>query len=232
MAGKTLTSEIASVATLGDPIRRRLYEFVVAQGDPVSRDMAALGVEIARHVAKFHLDKLEEEGLLETEYRRPSGKKGPGAGRPTKYYRRSSREISVSLPQRQYDLAARVLAEAITTSQTSGISIALALEQSATNFGQFMAQEVASKLVHGSSKSEVATAISEVLDDHGYEPRQEEGRLVLANCPFHSLAKEYTALICGINHNLMNALINELPPSFNADLEPAPGRCCVTLNEI
>lgn len=232
MVGKALTSEIASVAVLGDPIRRRLYEFVVDQGDPVSRDMAASGVEIARHVAKFHLDKLEEEGLLETEYRRPSGKKGPGAGRPTKYYRRSSREISVSLPQRQYDLAARVLAEAITSSQTSGIPIALALEKSATNFGQVMAQEVASKLDRGSSKSEVANVISEVLDDHGYEPRQEEGRLVLANCPFHSLAKEYTALICGINHNLLNALINELPPSFNADLEPATGRCCVTLNEI
>lgn len=232
MAGKALTSEIESVAALGDPIRRRLYEYVVAQGDLVSRDMAASGVEIARHVAKFHLDKLEEEGLLETEYRRPSGKKGPGAGRPTKYYRRSSREISVSLPQREYDLAARVLAEAITASQTSGISIALALEKSANNFGQFMAQEVASKLVHGSSKSEVANAISEVLDDHGYEPRQEEGRLVLANCPFHSLAKEYTALICGINHNLMNSLIKELPSFYNADLEPAPGRCCITLNEI
>jgi predicted ArsR family transcriptional regulator len=78
----------------------------------------------------------------------------------------------------------------------------------------------------------VAEAISEVLSDHGYEPRKEEGRLVLANCPFHSLAQEYTALICGINHNLLNALIDELPAAFTANLEPAPGRCCVTLNEI
>lgn len=232
MAGKVLPGEIASVAALGDPIRRRLYEFVAQQGESVSRDMAAAGVEIARHVAKFHLDKLEEEGLLETEYRRPSGKKGPGAGRPTKYYRRSSREISVSLPERHYDLAARVLAQAITMSQKSNTPIALALEKSAITFGQLMAQEVHTKLQGGTDKVDVASAISEVLDDHGYEPRMEEERLVLANCPFHSLATEYTALICGINHNLMSALINDLPRSYRADLAPAPGRCCVTLNEI
>jgi predicted ArsR family transcriptional regulator len=232
MASKALRLEIASLAALDDPIRRRLYEYVVDQAKPVSRDMAASGVEIARHIAKFHLDKLVEEGLLEAEYRRPSGKTGPGAGRPTKYFRRSSREISVSIPERHYDLAARVLAQAITASQTGGISIASALEKTATSFGQVMAQEVQIKLGELSSKTEVADAISEVLDEHGYEPRKEDRRLLLANCPFHSLATEYTTLICGINHNLMNALINELPPSFTADLEPTPGRCCVTLNEI
>lgn len=231
MGSKAFQAEITSLAALGDPIRRGLYEFVVAHDGPVNRDMAAAGVDIARHVAKFHLDKLEEEGLLEVEYRRPSGRSGPGAGRPTKYYRRTSREISVSLPERHYDLAGRVLAQAIIAFQEKAIPIALALETSANNFGQLMAQEVKSKLDKHSSKTKVKAAITEVLAEHGYEPRKEEGRLLLANCPFHSLAQEYTALICGINHNLMNALINELPPSFKADLEPVPGRCCVTLNE-
>lgn len=231
MGSKAFQAEITSLAALGDPIRRRLYEFVVAHDGSVNRDVAAAGVDIARHVAKFHLDRLEEEGLLEAEYRRPSGRSGPGAGRPTKYYRRTSREISVSLPERHYDLAGRVLAQAITVSQEKAIPVALALEMSANDFGQLMAREVKSKLDKGSNKTKVKAAITEVLADHGYEPRKEDGRLLLANCPFHSLAQEYTALICGINHNLMNALINELPPSFKADLEPAPGRCCVTLNE-
>jgi len=231
MGSKAFQAEITSLAALGDPIRRGLYEFVAAQDEPVSRDMAASGVEIARHVAKFHLDKLEEEGLLEAEYRRPSGRQGPGAGRPTKYYRRSLREISVSLPERHYDLAGRVLAQAITVSQENAIPIALALEKSANNFGQLMAQEVKDKLESRSNKKRVISAVTEVLADHGYEPRKEEGRLLLANCPFHSLAQEYTALICGINHDLMSALISELPPSFKVNLEPAPGRCCVTLSE-
>jgi predicted ArsR family transcriptional regulator len=232
MASEALRLEIASVAALDDPIRRRLYEYVVDQAEPVSRDMAASGVEVARHVAKFHLDRLEEEGLLEAEYRRPSVKTGPGAGRPTKYFRRSSREINVSIPERHYDLAARVLAQAITVSQTGEISIVDALEKTAVNFGQLMAQEVQSKLSGASNKTKVTDAISEVLDEHGYEPRREGGRLVLANCPFHSLATEYTTLICGINHNVIDALVSEFPSSFKADLEPTPGRCCVTLNEI
>ena len=51
------------------------------------------GVGVARHTAKFHLDRLVEEGLLDTEFRRLSGRQGPGAGRPTKLYRRSAREV-------------------------------------------------------------------------------------------------------------------------------------------
>lgn len=230
MSGEAFRTQISSLAALGDPIRRGLYEFVVAHEGPVNRDTAAAGVDIARHVAKFHLDKLEEEGLLEAEYRRPPGRSGPGAGRPTKYYRRTSREISVSLPERHYDLAGRVLAQAITLSQVNSTPITLELEASANNVGYLMAQDVKSKIGSRSSRTKMMTAVTEVLADHGYEPRKEEGRLLLANCPFHSLAQEYTALICGINHNLMSALINELPPSFKVVLDPAPGRCCVILN--
>ncbi|WP_433508456.1 hypothetical protein ACQP04_28940 [Pseudonocardia halophobica] len=50
----------------------------------MSRDQAAVGTELPRHTAKFHLDKLVEEGLLDTELRRLTGRRGPGAGRPTK----------------------------------------------------------------------------------------------------------------------------------------------------
>lgn len=235
MGKKAFNSEIAeivSVAALRDPIRRALYEFVAARGESVNRDMAAAGVKLARHVAKFHLDKLEEEGLLEVEYRRPSGKQGPGAGRPTKYYRRASREITVSLPKRHYDLAGRLLAKAITVSQEIAIPISSALEKSAQSFGQIMAEEVKVKLDNHPSKANVVSAVTEVLSEHGYEPRSENNRILLANCPFHMLAQEYTALICGINHDLIDALIKELPTSLKVHLDPAPGRCCVTLSEL
>lgn len=229
MRGEAFQSEISSVALLGDPIRRGLYEFVTAQHESVSRDMAAAGIEIARHVAKFHLDKLEEEGLLEAEYRRPSGRRGPGAGRPTKYYRRSSREISVSFPERHYDFAAHLMAQAITLSQESTMPITKALEKSITNFGQAMAEEVKGKLERHPSKTKMTTALIEVLADHGYEPRSEGDGILLANCPFHTLAQEYTLLICGINRDLIGAFIKELPTSVKVNLDPAPGRCCVTL---
>src|SRR5690348_11577326 len=112
--------QVTSVALLGEPIRRALYRYVVAQPEPVSRDRAAAGVGVPRHVAKFHLDKLEEDGLLDVEYRRPPGRTGPGAGRPAKLYRRSARPIAVQLPERRYELAGRILAEAVSAAERTG----------------------------------------------------------------------------------------------------------------
>src|SRR5829696_7007708 len=106
-------SQVAGVSALAEPARRALYRFVVAQPEPVSRDQAAAGAALPRHTAKFHLDKLVEERLLDTEFRRLSGRRGPGAGRPTKLYRRSARQVAVTLPQRHYDLAGQILAGAV-----------------------------------------------------------------------------------------------------------------------
>src|SRR3954447_11249276 len=105
-------AQVIGIAALAEPIRRALYRFVVAQPGPVNRDEAAAGSGVARHVAKFHLDKLVEDGLLEVTYARPAGRGGPGAGRPAKLYRRSPLELAVSLPPREYELAGRLLARA------------------------------------------------------------------------------------------------------------------------
>ena len=39
--------------------------------------------------------------------------RGPGAGRPTKLYKRSRRQLTVTLPERRYDVAGQLLAGAI-----------------------------------------------------------------------------------------------------------------------
>src|SRR5262245_13096009 len=108
-----LVQRLGSVGALAEPARRRLYLFVAAQPDAVSRDQAATHTGLPRHAAKFHLDRLVDEGLLEVEFRRLSGRRGPGAGRPSKLYRRAEGEIAVSLPERHYDLAGQILADAL-----------------------------------------------------------------------------------------------------------------------
>src|SRR5215212_9962707 len=112
MTHDDLAKRVAGVAALDDPIRRELYLYVSAQPAPVSRDQASEALGIARHTAKFHLDKLAEEGLLDISFRRLSQRRGPGAGRPTKLYARSSRELSVILPERRYDIAGQARAAA------------------------------------------------------------------------------------------------------------------------
>src|ERR671931_822566 len=101
-----------------EPLRRKLYLYVVGRGRDVSRDEAARATRVSRALAAFHLDKLVEADLLQATFRRLSGRVGPGAGRPSKLYRRASTQFDLSLPQRRYELAAHVLAQALAETRT------------------------------------------------------------------------------------------------------------------
>ena len=128
--------DAAGIGALADPVRRQLYQFVYAQPAPVSRDQAADAVGIPHHQAKFHLDRLTAEGLLECDYARLTGRSGPGAGRTSKLYRRARRDIAVSLPQREYELAGRLMATAITRSAGTGEPVTEVLNRVARDYGQ------------------------------------------------------------------------------------------------
>jgi predicted ArsR family transcriptional regulator len=108
-----LQAQVASIGALAEPTRLALYRYVAAATGPVSREQAAAAVDLPLHSVKFHLDRLVKEGLLAVEYRRLTGRTGPGAGRPAKLYRRAEHQVSVSLPERRYDLAGEVLAAAV-----------------------------------------------------------------------------------------------------------------------
>jgi predicted ArsR family transcriptional regulator len=187
-------------------------------------------VGVPRHVAKFHLDRLEDEGLLDAEFRRPAGRGGPGAGRPAKLYRRSPAELAVTLPERRYELAGQVLAQAIGHAERDGVPIAEALRRAATRAGRTLGLQAGVRAgAHTGRKAQDAAARA-VLEAHGYEPRAHDGDLILNNCPFRSLARDHTELVCGMNLDLIDGLLGALDGArLEARLDPEPGRCCVTL---
>jgi predicted ArsR family transcriptional regulator len=223
-------AQVAGVAALGEPVRRDLYRFVVDAGQPVSREQAAQALGLAPHTAKFHLDRLADEGLLVTEYRRLGDRRGPGAGRPTKLYRRSAREVSVSLPPRHYDLAGRLMARAIDRCTRDGEPVLDALHREAAELGRGIGERAAG----ASGPADLATLVR-VLAEHGFEPRLEEHEVTLANCPFAALAREHPELVCGMNLALVTAVEAGLGGTatsrLRARLDPGPGRCCVVLAE-
>src|SRR5687768_16389912 len=88
---------------LAEPNRRALYEHIAGTGGWVSRDQAADALGLERGTTAHHLDRLAADGLLEVDFQRLSGRQGRGAGRPAKVYRRSGRQIGVSLPPRDYE---------------------------------------------------------------------------------------------------------------------------------
>jgi len=223
-------ADVASVAALGEPVRRALYRYVVSQEGPVGREEAAAGIGVAHHTAKFHLDKLVEDGLLDVEYRRPPGRTGPGAGRPAKLYRRADREIAVSLPERRYDLAGRVMAEAISEAKRAGTPVDDTLTEAARSAGREIGEQARGLLGSHRTPEDALRAVGEVLAEQGYEPRLRAGCLTLGNCPFHSLAQRYRDLVCRMNLDLIDGVLDGLEPaSLHATLDPSADCCCVVV---
>jgi predicted ArsR family transcriptional regulator len=209
----TPADELDRVAVLSEPIRRRLYELVARSGTPVDRDTAAEQVGIGRPLAAFHLDRLVRAGLLSVEFRRRSGRSGPGAGRPAKFYLRpADQEISVELPPRSYDVAAEILATGV---ERAGRARASVIE---------VARERGQAMAAGASRG-----LLPMLEAEGYEPFFDDGGVVrLRNCPFHVLVEEHRQLTCAMNHALLDGAASAIHSSgYRAVSEPRPGLCCV-----
>jgi predicted ArsR family transcriptional regulator len=226
-----LQRDASGIGALADQVRRDLYRFVCSQPMPVSRDQAADALGIPQHQAKFHLDRLAAEGLLESEYARLTGRSGPGAGRTSKLYRRADRDIAVTLPQREYELAGRLMARAIAKSATNGAPVMDVLNRVAHEYGHALgvAALTGQHRPPTDARSALDVAVA-VLSEHGYEPHYDGGHVYLANCPFHGLAQEQTELACTMNHALITGVVDALVPQRpRARLQPQLRRCCVVL---
>jgi len=214
--------DLASLSSLDDPVRRRLYEVVTRQPGPVSRDEAASAAGIGRALAVYHLDKLVESGLLTASYSRPPGRSGPGAGRPAKLYARSDREFAVTVPTREYELAARLLVQAVEAdpSGRSRTALAEAARRLGTELGSAFRPDAAER-----------DDVEGALTRQGYEPRRGgDGVIRLRNCPFHQLAEQHREVTCGMNLALVEGLVAGLgADGWHPALDPRPGHCCVAI---
>ncbi len=230
--GNDLDARLDQVAALGEPVRRALYRFVTAQPEPVTRERAAAGVGVAQHTAKFHLDRLVHDGLLEASYRRAPGRGGPGAGRPAKVYRRSDTDLDVSLPERRYDLAGRLLVKAVAHAERTGSPATDALHAVATQEGRIAGMQVAPSLGQRAQRNEAEAAVVDAVTAHGYEPRQDRDGITLSNCPFHALTREATEIVCAMNRAYLAGVLDGIgATTLDAKLDPAAGRCCVRLQQ-
>lgn len=216
---------LASLAVLGDPVRRALFDFVTAGRDAVSRDEAAQGLGIARSLAAFHLDRLVAAGLLTAEFRRLSGRTGPGAGRPSKLYRRVEHDLEVSLPPRRYRLAAGWLADAFGQELPGD-----ALREVAREHGRQLGREARRAAGEDALRLALLEAGVARLNQEGYAARLEDAEIRLENCPFDDLARSHQELICGeMNRALFEGFAASLGPSLIAALEPRTGACCMVV---
>jgi predicted ArsR family transcriptional regulator len=223
-----VSGDVAVVAALNDPVRLALYEHVAGQSAPVGRDQAAEAIAVPRDIAAYHLDRLADLGLVDVEFRRLSGKQGPGAGRPSKLYRRSAREVQVSVPPKRYDVAARLFAESVTARNP-----AKTLLENAGAFGESLGARTRQRIRRQVGGRRLLERIAATLRDYGYEPSVSGGQLTLRNCPFDPLSLEYRDVVCAMNRAVMDGLLTGLQaPGLTTIFQPQPhaSPCCVTIN--
>jgi predicted ArsR family transcriptional regulator len=225
-----LERRIAGIAALDQPLRRDLYRLLADR--ELTRDEAAAALDVARSVAAFHLDKLVEAGVVAVRFERTSGRTGPGAGRPSKLYRLADDELSASVPERHYDLAGSLLAAAVAESTRTGLPVRECLREAARAAGRRIGDEASDAARGARRSSERRDAVMAVLAQHGYEPEvARRTEIALGNCPFHRLAEQERALVCGMNLDFLRGLLEGFEASANltARLDPQPGYCCVRI---
>ncbi|MEO7121584.1 MAG: helix-turn-helix domain-containing protein [Lacisediminihabitans sp.] len=214
------TKQLSALAAISDPVRRSLFDFVGGASDAVSRDQAASALDMPRATAAFHLDRLVDEGVLEVEFKRLSGKTGPGSGRPSKLYKLAQQDLEVSIPQRHYELAGELLASAVEEADRSGAPVRTVLSRVATETGRKIGAEAGSLQV--------------ALENTGYEPCDDSnGGMILTNCPFHRLAASHTDVICHANLGLLQGVADGAQDSEHEIIfDPSANHCCVRIGRV
>ncbi len=201
--------DLGPIGSLTDTTRRRLYEYVLASNEAVGRDEAADALALPRQTVAYHLDRLADDGLVDVEFIRRSGRSGPGAGRPAKLYRKTGRDYEVTVPPRRYGLAARILLEAVAAGAVKRAQLMTVARRIGEEIG--------------------ADGLELALAGTGYDPVIEDGEVRFRNCPFHMLKEQDRKTVCSLNLGLVEGMICGAGDDADAYLQPSDIYCCVRI---
>src|SRR6185436_19449670 len=98
---------------------------------------------------------------------------------PTKLYARSSRQLSVILPERRYDLAGKLLAAAIDDAAAEGTTPAEALRAAGAGWGRSVADQARAAAGPRPRPDRLLACACQALTANGYEPHRTDGSVVL-----------------------------------------------------
>ncbi len=140
-------------------------------------------------------------------------------------------EVSVTIPERHYDLAGSLLVRAIKDG-VPGESVQDAALRVSAERGRAIGEDFRRERRLGRPGPErTISATQDLLEAYGYEPhRDTRAALALRNCPFHALAHQAPELVCGMNRSFIEGVVRGLGnDSVQAVLECTYGDCCVTV---
>lgn len=188
---------------LGDATRFAMYKLVVDSPESVSAAEAAAAFGLHRTVARSHLEKLAQAGLLVIDNRR-----NPRGGRPAKVYSPSGVRLDIQLPPRRYEALAGMLARLVDTSGAGSAASAQAV-------GYQCGREIAADLPNGHDAREHGAGLDSVmtyLTTAGCSPRvvsRDAHKVVVevGSCLYPEVAREHPGVVCELSSGLLCGLL-------------------------
>lgn len=219
----------AVTSAFGDPTRREIYVFARESERGVTAAEVADRFELHPNVARHHLDKLAAGGYVDVHVER---QEHPGAGRPSKRYRTSDKEMGLEFPSRRDDLLITLLARALALVPPDHLE-AMA-EDVGFEYGQQLAASMAPAEGHRSLRNALH-AVADAFTAHGFAAHSErrDGGLVIISeqCPFGTAAVQYPVL-CAVDRGIVKGMLSSLygdtvPETFAS--RPQGDDVCVTV---
>lgn len=180
---------------LGDSSRRAIFLAVREADRPLTASEVAASFGLHRTVARGHLERLVEFGLLTSSYLH----RGEG-GRPPKVYSGGQTRVSLQLPARQYQLLADLLLQ---TLQKFGDAAYLMAQQVGRSYGQKLAETA-----DGEGWQERLQILRRAGADLQAENQAGEVRLSLNDCLFREISGERPGLVCALDRAMMEGLLS------------------------
>jgi len=221
------------LSALGDPTRYAIYHYLVASE---SRGATAQEVgdafSIHPNVARLHLTKLEEAGVVESYVQKPL----PGGGRPARAYVVADRPPELEFPAREWRLLSEVATSALAMLMPDAAeSLCAEGRRHGLALGEASLRRSEPGLVPETGGSPATSPgrlenLRQLLCDchPGAEVRWQDGgfSVSLPQCPFREVAASQPQVVCQMHLALLQGMVeSHLGPVAASALALMPDGC-------
>ena len=215
----------------GGARRRQILEAIHRSPAPLCASEIAGRAGIHPNTARFHLDALMADGVVE---RMPAEPRGPG--RPRVVYR--ARPGMALGGERRYRVLAEILLGYL-ASVTSGGTAATAAADAGRAWGEHVIPRSAQ--LHDVGCAEAVARVLMMLDELAFAPETVAGgddvpaQVRLRHCPFLELAEDHSDIVCSLHLGLIQGAFAGLrSPMTASELIPfgEPHACLVRLTPV
>jgi predicted ArsR family transcriptional regulator len=209
------------------PTRSRVLALMQDVAEPLAADEIGERMGVHPNTARFHLEALEQAGLVS---RTAEDRVRPG--RPRALF--AAVQGAPGVAQRSY----RLLAEILTSFMANRLpEPGESAEEAGIVWGRYLAEPTPPfQKVDAQSAVDALVGQLEIVGFESHAEREHDQlRLEINHCPFLEVAAEHRDVVCAVHLGLMRGLLEQMDAPVRAEsLEPLvePSRCIAHLREM